>query len=81
MLHCPEIFAEPCRKPVVKEAKPEKQALLGKGSGKGSEGRVDIQVTAGQVRPDAEPNNSALLPTMIDVPGEGLGILPHIDIG
>lgn len=40
----------PCRKPVVKEIKPEKQALLSKGSGKGSgENRVDIQVTAGQV--------------------------------
>lgn len=37
---------------MVKEIKPEKQALLSKGSGKGSsEGRVDIQVTAGQVRP------------------------------
>ena len=32
----------------MKETKPEKQALLGKG---GSEGRVDIQVMAGQVRP------------------------------
>jgi len=38
-----------CRKPAVKETKPEKVALLSKGSGKGSEGRVDIQVTAGQV--------------------------------
>ena len=39
----------PCcrRKAAVKETKPEKQALLGKG---GSEGRVDIQVMAGQVR-------------------------------
>ena len=34
------------RKAAVKESKPEKQALLGKG---GSEGRVDIQVMAGQV--------------------------------
>ena len=40
---------------MVKEIKPEKQALLSKGSGKGSgEGRVDIQVTAGQVSPNAE---------------------------
>ena len=40
---------------MVKEMKPEKQALLSKGSGKGaSEGRVDIQVTAGQVNAPAQ---------------------------
>ena len=61
---------------MVKETKPEKQALLSKGSGKGSgEGRVDIQVSAGQVRPDAESTNKARKPILTERPGEG-ALLP-----
>lgn len=44
----------------MKEVRPEKQALLSKGSGKGSEGRVDIQVIAGQVHCKHELTNTAL---------------------
>lgn len=54
---------------MVKETRPEKQALLSKGSGKGSEGRVDIQVTAGQVRACWDKHGNCMMKSQ---PGTGL---------